>query len=133
MLLAGQEFGSFDESILLGKLTSPECHPNLLVTCRSADAAEQRLRHWCSRPHYSVALPGPLRLPDSRSGTLFLKRVDELSMSQQIALYDWMSAGRGRLQIASLTTVDLEELVQDGRFLEALFYRLNVVRLEAGE
>jgi hypothetical protein len=133
MLLAGREFGSFDESILLGKLTSPECHPNLLVACRDADAAEQRLRRWCSRPHYSLTLPGPLRLPVSGSGTLFLKRVEELTMEQQIALYDWLSGGCGGLQIASLTTVALEELVQDGRFLEALFYRLNVVRLEAGE
>jgi hypothetical protein len=128
-LLERGDFRSLEESLLLRKLTSQECHPNLLVVCRDADAMAGHMAAWCAAPHHRVELPGPLQLPDRRRGTLFLKRVEEMTLAQQIALYDWMTAGCGGLQVVSVATVPLEELVKDGRFLEGLYYRLNVVRL----
>ena len=36
-----------------------------------------------------------------------------------------------RMQVVSVATTRIDGLVKEGRFLEALFYRLNVVQLEA--
>jgi hypothetical protein len=131
--LARGDFRSIEESLLLRKLTSQERHPNLLVVCRDADAMVRHLAAWCAAPHSCLELPGPLRLPDRRCGTLFLKRAEGLTKAQQIVLYDWLSAGCEGLQIATVATVPLQQLVEDGRFLEGLYYRLNVVRLESGD
>ena len=46
-------------------------------------------------------------------------------------LNDWIAEGCGDAQIVSIATTPLWPLVQNGDFLEGLFYRLNVVRLEA--
>jgi hypothetical protein len=88
------------------------------------------------------ALPAfhPIERPRSKRGrlstwqriaTLLLSRVEELTCGQQIELYDWLSARQGDVQVISITEVALEERVHDGCFLEALLYRLSVVRLEA--
>ena len=76
-------------------------------------------------------LPGRLHLPAIRRGTVLLQNVDALSLAQQIVLNDWIAEGCGEAQIVSIATTPLWRLVQNGDFLEGLFYRLNVVRLDA--
>ena len=44
-----------------------------------------------------------------------------------------MNAGHGSVQIVSITSQPIWPLVEAGRFLEGLFYRLNVVTLEASD
>jgi DNA-binding NtrC family response regulator len=56
-----------------------------------------------------------------------------MTLPQQIELYDWLNAGRGAVQMVSVTSKSIWPLVEEGRFLEGLFYRLNVITLEAGE
>jgi hypothetical protein len=118
---------------LIQWLTSRGFRPNLLVTGRDVEieAITKPLMAWCARPFHVCALPGALRLPGGSKGTLFLEGVAELTLRQQIDLNDWISAGRGDVQIVSITSVPLWPLVEDGRFLEGLFFRLNVVCLEA--
>ena len=49
-----------------------------------------------------------------------------------MTFYDWLDRFGESVQVVSLTSVPLWPLVKAGRFLEGLFYRLNVVSLTAG-
>jgi transcriptional regulator of aromatic amino acid metabolism len=62
---------------------------------------------------------------------VLLQNVTALSIPQQITLNDWIDEGLGQAQVLSITTTPLWQLVQNGDFLEGLFYRLNVVCLDA--
>jgi hypothetical protein len=55
-----------------------------------------------------------------------------LTLRQQIDFYDWLDRFGPAVQVVSLTSVPLWPLVEQGRFFEGLFYRLNVVSLTAG-
>lgn len=118
----------------LESLTLSEHRPNLLVSCAGAAARSvlPSLDRWCAAPIHRRALPGDLALPPQGRGTMVLEKVEHLTMPQQIELYDWLSsAGPDRPQLVSIAEQPLDPMVQDGRFLEALFYRLNVVRIDA--
>ena len=52
---------------------------------------------------------------------------------QQIELHDWLNVSRGAVQVVTVTSQPIWPLVEEGRFLEGLFYRLNVVTLEASQ
>lgn len=172
MVFQSADFGRTTNVVpLLRSLTSGARKPNVLVSCREGDseAVLGHLARWCARPVRCCAFPGPLCLPPDRNGTLLLDGVNRMTLSQQIALYDWVNprvgglhatadevfcgfesnrgvdgppqvscaTGRSGLpaprgpQIVSLTTTELLPLVMEGAFLEGLFYRLNVVQLEA--
>ncbi len=128
-------FNALPDAVLLGWLTASGHRPNVLIECSaaSADTAMRHLLTWCSLPFRYCDLPGKLELPTTRKGTLLLTDVSALTLSQQVTLYDWLSVGRGDMQVVSITTVPLTTLVEGGEFLEGLFYRLNVVRLDALE
>lgn len=115
----------------LGWLTSGGYRPNLLIECSEAglEATLRQVMAWSSPPLCYCGLPGPLQLPQPGAGTLVLHDVAELSTPQQIAVYDWLSADAGGIQVLSLTSASLAARVADGRFLESLYYRLNVIRL----
>jgi hypothetical protein len=127
------DFGSITDVTLLQWLGSQGRRPNILLVCHDVapQAVADRVTTWCQGPFHFALLPGTLQLPQTRTGTLVLHDLAALSLPQQIALYDWLSAGRGDLQIVSMTTTPLDTLVEQGDFLEGLYYRLNVVRLEA--
>jgi hypothetical protein len=72
--------------------------------------------------------PGPLRLPPDKEGTLVVSDVATLALADQIALYDWLGAGAGRLRVISVTAAPLAALVARGAFLEGLFLRLGAVQ-----
>jgi DNA-binding NtrC family response regulator/tetratricopeptide (TPR) repeat protein len=72
-------------------------------------------------------------------GTLLLDEVGELPLEIQPKLLRLLDSGevqalgeaaprRLKLRVVAATNADLEKLVQEGRFREDLFYRLNVVR-----
>jgi DNA-binding NtrC family response regulator len=82
--------------------------------------------------------PGLIRT--ARGGTLFLDEIGELGLDLQPKLLRFLESGEiSSLGESSPMTVDvriiaatnrnLEQLVQDGRFREDLFYRLNVIPL----
>jgi DNA-binding NtrC family response regulator len=127
------EFPSITDRTLLRSLTMTTSRPNLLVVCReiAPDLVIASLMDWCAPPFHVVNLPGALRLPQEKAGTLFLSNVAALSLQQQIDLHDWLDRGRGNLQIISATDTRLWTKVEEGGFLEGLYYRLNVISLEA--
>ena len=129
IVLHTPDFVSFSEEPLLQSLTSATYRPNLLITCDVTvpDAVIGQLEELCAPPFHRIGLPGRLKLPASGCGTLVLHDVAELTLTQQVALYDWISHGLGALQIVSVTQAPLRSFVAEGRFLECLFYRLNTV------
>jgi transcriptional regulator of acetoin/glycerol metabolism len=118
---------------LLRALTSCERRPNLLVDCVDGGALHvlAQLRELCPGPFYSCQLPGPLDLPQGRAGTLLLHDVADLTIAQQVALFDWLHQQQGSVQVVSITQKRLLGMVCDGRFLEGLFYRLNTISVTA--
>ena len=107
--------------------------PNCLFVCRGATAnivGPRVLALLGAAPLRQINLPGPLTLPKDKGGSLLLNDVAALRLDQQIALYDWLSTkGRG-VQVLSVTAAPIEERVSRGEFLEGLYYRLNVVRVD---
>ena len=76
----------------------------------------------------------------ARDGTLFLDEIGELALDLQPKLLRFLESGEIspigdptssiiNVRIVAATNRNLAELVQEGRFREDLFYRLNVVRL----
>jgi hypothetical protein len=121
------------DRMLLRTLTSGSRRPSLLVVCEDVapDAVLGSLRKSCVLPFNFCSLPGALRLPPTRKGTLFVLDVSAMTLSQQIAFHDWLDEGCGEMQIISLTSRPLAPLVEQGEFVGGLFYRLNVLTLVA--
>jgi transcriptional regulator of acetoin/glycerol metabolism len=128
-IVESPEFVSFSDMPLLCALTAQEMRPNLLVVCNNTSAADavEGLETLCRGPVTSCRLPGVLTLPSRKQGTLLLDDVSELTLSQQIALFDWLSTKPAELQVVSVTERSLLSLVLAGRFLEGLYYRLNTL------
>ena len=105
---------------------------NLLINCsfHELHTVASDLARLCARPFQMCSLPGWLDLPLDFTGTLLLTRIEELNIDQQIALFDWMSTAHDKAQVISIATMRLDQLVKTGRFLEGLFYRLNVVQVD---
>jgi two-component system response regulator HydG len=81
------------------------------------------------------------RFEQADGGTLFLDEVSEIPPSVQVKLLRFLQerqfervGGNETLQvdtrIVAATNKNLQKLVEDGRFREDLYYRLNVVRLD---
>ncbi len=124
---------AFSEEEWLRSLVRGGRRPNLLVLCDgpTASAVALRLSTFCHQPMETRLVPGALHLPDTHRGTLLLRDVSALTLDQQIALYDWMEERWIDMQVISITSRPLLPLVNSGRFLEGLYYRLNVLYLTA--
>ena len=83
--------------------------------------------------------PGLIRA--AQDGTLFLDEIGELGLDLQPKLLRFLESGEinplgettpfsVNVRIVAATNANLRQLVQDGRFREDLFYRLNVFPLE---
>lgn len=126
------EFNALPDSVLLGWLTARGHRPNVLIECLPglSETAMRHLMTWCALPFRYCALPGTLELPSPARGTLLLKDIGQMTLSQQVTLYDWLTKHHGQVQVISLTTTPLQPLVENGEFLEGLLYRLNVIRID---
>jgi hypothetical protein len=113
---------------------SGDPHLNVLVQCADMSMASgfDEMTELCAGTPYVCELPGDLRLPDTSPGHLMLGDIATLTLRQQIDFYDWLDRFGPAVQVVSLTSVPLWPLVEQGRFFEGLFYRLNVVSLTAG-
>ena len=74
--------------------------------------------HTC--PHWtSDAVP--------REGTLILRDVETLDPHEQQHLLLWLDEAGAQVQVISLASMPLFRRVVEGHFLDALYYRLNVL------
>ena len=84
----------------------------------------------------------PGRVEQAEGGTLFLDEIGDLNLSLQVKIlrllqeheYHPVGAAVGKkanVRILAASNQNLEELVAAGRFREDLYYRLDVVRLQA--
>jgi hypothetical protein len=78
------------------------------------------------RPGEQLLLP-----PPSLIKTMILRDVDGLSHEDQQQLLEWLDEAAGHTQIVSTSSRHLFECVYNGAFDETLFYRLNVVCVDA--
>jgi transcriptional regulator of aromatic amino acid metabolism len=121
-----------DTNLLMSLLTTGH-RPALMVLCggRKPEAVAHSLMSWCASPVTRVRLPGRFELPANKTGTLMVGDASLMTLAEQIELHDWLNASRGAVQVVSVTSRPIWPLVESGLFLEGLFYRLNVVTLEA--
>ncbi len=102
----------------------------LLVGPREAtEAAVASLLPDLSRPVVAWQ-PDNERQPIT-SGTVVIRDIDTFDSVQQHRLLEWLD-GLGAVQILSFASRPVHPLVRSGVFLDALYYRLNVVYLELG-
>jgi DNA-binding NtrC family response regulator len=133
MKLHSPQLVALSEASLLHALMNEARRPNLMVLCRrvAVDAAVQHVTSYCEPPFHMIALPGRLDLPDAQRGTVVIADVAAMIMGQQMRLFDWLTMTENPPQVVSISSVPLRPLVDEGRFLEGLLYRLNLIHLEA--
>ena len=67
---------------------------------------------------------------DGCDGTIILHDVDALEPDDQRRLLDWLEGAPMPARVVSTTSASLLERVAGGAFLDPLFRRLNIVRVE---
>lgn len=105
--------------------------PNALIIGDERERAPilERIVKNAKHPLHRTQLPGTLALPESSDGTLLVDDVAGLSPDQQLRLLRWLD-DRRRMQVISTSERNLYSLVETGAFLDALYYRLNVITLD---
>jgi len=79
---------------------------------------------WC--PGEQLLLPPPALI-----GTMIFQDVGEMPEDDQRRLLQWIASAAGRTQVISTTSASLLPCVETGSFLDALYYRLNVILIDA--
>jgi hypothetical protein len=70
-----------------------------------------------------------LSLPRQSAGTLMLQGAHALSVSAQQRLFEWLDRDARAMRVLTTSAEPLFPLVEGGRFLEVLYYRLNMLLL----
>ena len=78
------------------------------------------------RPGEQLLLPPPPLI-----GTMIFQEIAGMPHEDQCRLFNWLAGAAGRTQVLSTTSAPLLKTVERGEFLEALYYRLNVITLDA--
>ena len=115
---------SVDESLLLSTT-----RPNLLLEGPEAQvqAIVAALRPLLPSPVIAWCGDG---LPDEHRGTLIVQEAYRLDDAQQRQLMMWLDDAVGTVQVIATTSAPLFPLVERGAFLDVLYYRLNILRVE---
>jgi hypothetical protein len=79
---------------------------------------------WC--PGEQLLLPPPALI-----GTMIFQDVGMMPNGDQQRLLDWLTGASGRTQVVSTTPTCLLPQVEAGTFSAALYYRLNIIRVDA--
>jgi hypothetical protein len=102
--------------------------PNILLVDPAA-AVPPNLLSRCRAPVHEISGKRITLMPDD--GTVILHDLADCDTDAQRALLLWLDSQGGRVQVISVARAPLFPLVAGGGFSEALFYRLNVVTMEA--
>jgi hypothetical protein len=108
--------------------------PDIALVAFDALVAPRALTMLLSQLSHPIAQWDPARsghLPRHSAGTLVISRVETLNDRQQQELLDFLDDRSGAVQIISVATTELHQRVERGEFSEALFYRLNTIRIDA--
>ena len=111
-------------------------HPNVLVVGPDEVIAEalHTLVGICRDPVATCRAASPLALPPAAgTGALILQDVDRLTPDGQGRLMGWLENVHGGMQVIATSTEPLWPQVKAGFFLEALYYRLNVIYIDLTE
>lgn len=77
---------------------------------------------------------GAMHLPENAAvRTLVIRDVGAMTGAEQVRLLDWLDRAVGRTQVVSTSSVPLLPLVEEGHFINALYYRLNTVCVDLNE
>ena len=108
-------------------------HPNILVVGPAAfvNAALRSIEPLVPQPIVSWRPSETRAVPADSYATLVIHRVDTADAAQQRQLCDWFDKRPGHIQVVSTALAPLYPFVENGTFLEALYYRLNHVSLIA--
>lgn len=103
---------------------------NLLLIATDVNPREllDALRWDCPEPIITWTPGEVLVLPaNAQAGTLLLEDISALALEDQRRLYSWLDASTGWIQVVSITSRSLLPSIQEGAFLEMLYYRLNII------
>jgi len=106
-------------------------HPNILVVGPAAfvHAALRSIEPLVPQPIVSWRPYETREVPVESYATLVIHRIDTADADQQRQLCEWFDTRPRHVQVVSTTVAPLYPFVQNGTFLEALYYRLNHVSL----
>ena len=120
--------GGWDAILPQGVLTRlTQQHPNILLVGPAAFTnAALALIEPLVRPPVARWMPRDSRaLPNGSYATLIIAGVDVADAEQQLRLCEWFDKRPRQVQVVSIAESSLYPLIQEGTFLEALYYRLN--------
>jgi hypothetical protein len=114
--------------------------PNVLIVGNDAavEAILAEMRPFLQAPVIPIWLaPGqPLQMPASldagTTGTVVLRHLDALGAAEQRRLAEWLARRAGFVQVVTTCGAPLLPLVEQGRFSDVLYYRLNTLYIDAG-
>jgi Sigma-54 interaction domain len=103
-------------------------HPNVLVVNRDTQLRVRAVEAILDAARAPVwrCERRPLALPSEDVGTLLVPDVHALGESEQLELLAWARRHK-TAQIVTATPVHLYPAVSAGRFLDELYYRINVL------
>jgi hypothetical protein len=81
-------------------------------------------------PVATIRAGEPLTLPPGHVGTLIVHNVCLLTSAEQTQLNDALDNELGGTQIISTSALALMPMVEEGRFLDILYYRLNTIYID---
>jgi hypothetical protein len=113
---------------LSGFLVRAGGRPSVLIEVSDSAAVLEAVGPCLATP--MVIWNGTNPLPVEPVGTLVVPNVDGLDHEQQHQLMRWLDVTSGTAQVISTTAQPLFPLVKRGIFLEALYYRLNTIRVD---
>jgi transcriptional regulator of acetoin/glycerol metabolism len=109
-------------------------HSNVLIVGHDAavETVLSELYSLVRPPITSIRVDHRFDLPSLlTSGTLILRNLAALTLEDQRRLHDWMQRTGGVTQVVATSAVPLLPFLERGTFLDTLYYRLNVLYIEA--
>lgn len=110
-------------------------YPNVLIagpkvaTVAAVNEIYPLLRLPITSVHVDSCVALPLTLTD---GTLILSDIAALNRTEQARLHEWIARTSGATQVVATSAMPVFPLVEQGAFLDVLYYRLNTTYLEVG-